>query len=329
MKKAFGVGIIGTGWIARKMARTLQGMESAELRAVASRSQAMADAFAAEWGSEGTTHAYGSYEAIVDDPEVELVYIATPHPMHHGNAMMCIEGGKPVLCEKPFTVNAREADDVFDLARRRGVFAAEAIWTRYVPMSQTIREIVESGAIGAVKMVTANLGYPNSHMERMRNPALGGGALLDLGVYTINFAAMVLPEDPVDIAATCTRFESGVDAQNSITLTWAGGQMAILSSSLTAKTDRQAVISGEKGHLIVENINNPESVTVIDADYRRVARYEQPPQITGFEHQVQAAMDAIRTGRIETPFMPHAETLRMMRLMDTVRRGWGLRYPFE
>jgi predicted dehydrogenase len=329
MKKAFGVGIIGTGRIARKMARTLQGMEGAEFSAVASRSQATADAFAAECGSEGTTRAYGSYEAIVDDPSVDLVYIATPHPMHHRDAMMCIEGGKPVLCEKPFAVNARQAREVIDLARRRGVFAAEAIWTRYVPMSQTIREIVASGAIGAVRMVTANLGYPNSHMERMWNPALGGGALVDLGVYPINFAAMVLPEDPAEIVSTCTRFESGVDAQNSITLTWAGGEMAVLSSSLTAKTDRQGVISGERGHLIVENINNPESVTVFDGDYRRVARHEQPPQITGFEYQVQAAADAIRAGLIETPFMPHAETLRLMSLMDAVRRAWGLRYPFE
>jgi predicted dehydrogenase len=308
------------------MAHTLRDMEGVELRAVASRRQESADAFAAEWGA---ARAYGSYEAMMDDDDVRLVYIATPHPMHRENALMCIERGKPVLCEKPFTVNADEAGRVIGLAREKGVFVAEAIWTRYLPLSQTIKDIVASGVIGDPMMVTADLGYPNFRMERMWDPALGGGALLDLGVYTINFAAMVFPDDPASVTSTCTRLDSGVDGQNSITLTFEGGRMAVLSSSLMAKTDRQGVISGEKGHLIVENINNPESVTVIDNNYRRVAHHERPPQITGFEYQVAASIEAIRAGEIETPCMPHAETLRVMRLMDDVRRQWGLRYPFE
>ncbi len=308
------------------MAHTLRDMEGVKFRAVVSRRQETADAFAAEWGAE---RAYDSLEAMLADSEVELVYIATPHPMHSGDALKCIRAGKPVLCEKPFTVNAREAEEVLALAAERNVFVAEAIWTRYMPLTQTMREIVARGDIGTPQMVTANLGYPNAAMERMWNPTLAGGALLDLGVYTLNFAAMIFPGDPQSTTSTCTRLASGVDGQNSLTLTYPGGEMAILSSSLTAKTDRQGIVSGEKGFLIVENINNPESITLFDADYRQVARHNAPPQITGFEYQVQAAIDAIRAGRIETPFMPHAETLRVMRQMDGLRAGWGLRYPFE
>lgn len=346
MNKPFAVGIIGTGHIAAKMAYTLRGMEDAELCAVASRRQETADRFAAEWGAAGEgaagetvagdkaagrceVRAYGSYEAMMDDPAVELVYIATPHPMHRENALMCIRHGKPVLCEKPFTVNAREAEEVLCLAREKGVFITEAIWTRYMPLSQTIGEIVASGVIGAPVMISANLGYPIAHKERSREPALAGGALLDLGIYPINFASMVFGGDVEEIASSCVKMPTGVDAQNSITITFGGGRMAVLHSSMWAKTDRRGIISGERGHIVVENINNPESVTVVDEDYRVVAQYDAPRQITGFEYQVRASMEAVRGGLPESPFMPHAETLRIMRLMDGLRREWGIRYPFE
>ncbi len=326
MSKPFGVGIIGTGHIAAKMAQTLRDMEGAALHAVASRHQETADAFAAAWGA---ACAYDSCDEMLEDSQVELVYIATPHSHHHENALQCIRKGKPVLCEKPFTVNARQAEEVFALAREKEVFIAEAMWTRYMPTARTISDLVASGVIGAPFMLSANLGYPNSHIERMWNPALAGGALLDLGVYPINFASMVFGTDVRSVVSSCTKLDSGVDAQNSITITFEGGRLAVLHSSLVVKTDRQGIISGDKGHLIVENINNPESITVVDGDYRVVARYTAPPQITGFEYQVQASMDAIREGRLETPFMPHAETMRIMRMMDGLRSEWGVSYPFE
>lgn len=326
MSKPFAIGIIGTGHIAEKMARTLRDMDGVELYAIASRRPETAAVFADRWGAG---RAYGSYEAMLDDPEVELVYIATPHTLHAENSLACIRRGKPVLCEKPFTVNAREAEEVLALARERNVFITEAIWTRYMPMSQTINEVLESGVIGNPVMLSANLGYPNSHKERLRDPTLAGGALLDVGLYAINFASMVFGTEIENIVSSCTKLDTGVDAQNCIIVTFGGGRMALLSSSIVARTDRQGIISGDKGHVIVENINNPESITVVDSDYRRVARYEQPAQITGFEYQVRASLDAIRDGRIETPFMPHAETLRIMRLMDGLRAEWGLKYPFE
>jgi predicted dehydrogenase len=196
-------------------------------------------------------------------------------------------------------------------------------------MSHTINELVESGVIGTPVVLSANLGYPNSQKARLRDPAMAGGALLDVGVYPINFASMIFGTQIESVVSSCIRLDTGVDAQNSIVITLAGGRQAVLHSSMLARTDRQGIISGDRGHLIVENINNPASVTVVDNDYRTVARYDAPPQITGFEYQVQASIDAVREGRIESPFMPHAETLRIMRLMDSLRREWGVCYPFE
>ena len=320
------IGIIGTGWIAGMMAKTIKGMENVEAYAVASRRQDTADAFARQWG---ITRAYGSYEAMLDDEQVQLVYIATPHSLHYENAIQCILKGKPVLCEKAFTVNAWQAEEVLNLAKEKRVFITEAIWTRYMPMSQKINEVLASGVIGTPTILSANLGYPIAWKERSKEPSLAGGALLDLGVYTINFASMVFGTEVKDIVTTCTKMDTGVDGQNSITLTYKSGQMAILHSSMYAKTDRLGIISGEEGHLIVENINNPQRITVVAKNYEVIAQYDCPPQITGYEYQVYASIDAINNGWLESPFMPHAETLRIMNLMDDLRIEWGVRYPVD
>ncbi len=198
-----------------------------------------------------------------------------------------------------------------------------------MPMSQKINEIVASGIIGHPMMLSANLGYPIAGKERLREPALAGGALLDLGVYTINFASMVFGTEVERIVSSCTKTSTGVDAQNSMTLTFKSGQMAVLHSSMYAKTDRQGIISGQEGHLIVENINNPQSITVVTNNYEVVERHDCPPQITGYEYQVYACIEAINNGWLESPFMPHHETLRIMNLMDDLRIEWGISYPFE
>ncbi|NDV95347.1 gfo/Idh/MocA family oxidoreductase [Dysgonomonas sp. 521] len=320
------IGIIGTGWIAGMLAKTIKGMENVEAYAVASRRQDTADAFAREWG---ITRAYGSYEAMLDDEQVELVYIATPHSLHYENAIQCILKGKPVLCEKAFTVNAWQAEEVLNLAKEKNVFITEAIWTRYMPLSQKINEILASGVIGYPMMLSANLGYPIADKERSKEPSLAGGTLLDLGVYPVNFASMVFGTEVENIVSSCTKMLTGVDAQNSITITFKSGQMAVLHSSMYVKTDRQGVISGREGHLIVENINNPQSITVVNNNYETVARYDCPPQITGYEYQVYACMEALRNGWLESPYMPHAETVRIMRMMDDLRKEWGVRYPFD
>ncbi|MDR0231344.1 MAG: Gfo/Idh/MocA family oxidoreductase [Dysgonamonadaceae bacterium] len=320
------VGILATGWIAEKMAITLRHMTGVEMYAVASRSLEKAKDFAKKWGF---THFYGSYEDLIANDQVDLVYIATPHSEHYDNARLCLLKGKPVLCEKAFTGNARQAEELLNLAKEKNIFIAEAIWTRYMPLSKTINEVIASGIIGEPKMLTANLGYPNVHLERIREPKLAGGTLLDLGIYPLNFASMVFGTDIKEIVSSCVKIDTGVDVQNSITLIFNDGKMAVLNSTVLAKTDRQGVISGEKGHIIVENVNNPQRITVVTGDYEMVAQYDCPPQITGYEYQVYAVMEALENGWIESPDMPHAETLRMMRLMDGLRKEWGVHYPFD
>lgn len=326
MTKNTRIGIIGCGWIAEKMAITLQGMEKVEAYAIASRDLNKAETFAQKWNF---TRAYGSYEEMLDDELVDLVYIATPHSHHYAHTRLSLLKGKPVLCEKAFTANAKEAEELLQLAKEKNLFLTEAIWTRYMPLSQTICELVDNGAIGRPQLLTANLCYPNYHKERMHKPELAGGALLDLGVYTLNFAAMVFGTDIIRTTSACIKTDTGVDAQNSITLEYADGKMAILCSSQMAKSDRQGSISGDKGFMIVDNINNPQKVSVYDSDYQLTAVYNCPPQITGYEYQVYASIEALENGWLESPFMPHQETLRIMRQMDELRKEWGVIYPSD
>ena len=301
----FKVGIIGAGHIARKMAHTLRDMEGVESYAVASRNLENAEGFAREWGF---TRAYGSYEELAGDPEVQLIYIATPHSHHFEQAQMCLEKGKPVLCEKAFTANAGQAEALIRLSKEKQVFLTEAIWTRYMPFSETLRELVDGGTIGRVMMLTANIGYPIAEKERIARPELCGGALLDIGVYPINFARMLFGSE------MCIR-----DSH----------RMAVLQMTAFCANDRQGVISGDKGYIIVDNINNPQQAIIYSINHEEVARYTCPPQITGFEYQVQASIDAIREGKIETPYMPHTETLHIMQMLDDLREEWGVRYPMD
>lgn len=324
--KKYKIGIIGSGWIAEKMAITLNGMQGVEKYAVASRSSEKAEAFARKWEF---LKAFGSYEALTDDPDVDLIYIATPHSLHYEQAKMCINKGKPVLCEKAFTANAREAEALLDLAHREKVFITEAIWTRYMPLSMKIQQLLKEGIIGTPYMLSANLSYPVAYKERIQRPELAGGALLDLGVYALNFAAMAFGSDIKETHSFCQLTESGVDAQENITLLYNDGKMASLQAGIYAKSDRMGVISGDKGHLIVENINCPEAVRVIDADYKTIAVHEAPRHITGYEYQVYASIEALENGWLESPYMPHAETLRIMKQMDALRKEWGVKYPCD
>ena len=320
------VGILGAGGIARKMAKTLNKMDRASAYAIGSRSIEKAQAFAKDFG---IGKAYGSYEALLSDPEVQLVYVATPHSHHAQHIELALEHGKPVLCEKAFTVNAKQAKKVIDLAKKKHLLLAEAIWTRYVPMRNMLDEVVQSGIIGEITSLTANLGYAIDTVPRLMDPNLAGGALLDVGVYTINFMSMVLGDDFSSFDASAVMTETGVDGHNSLTFTYPDGKIAILHSSQHAITDRRGMLFGTKGFIEVVNINNPEKIWVFDSEYQLVKEIVQPQQITGFEYQVEACIDAIEAGAMECPQMPHDEILRIMGIMDDVRARWGLKYPNE
>lgn len=318
--------ILAAGNIARSMARAVAGLKEIECYAAACRSYDRAKTFADEWKFE---KAYGSYEEMVNDPAVELVYVASPHSHHYEHAKLCLEHGKHVLVEKAFTVNAKQAEELIRIAGEKKLLLAEAIWTRYMPSRKMIDDIVSSGVIGNVTSLTANLGYVLPHVERMQNPALAGGALLDLGVYPINFALMTFHADVKKVVSDAVLSDRGVDLMNSITLTFEDGKMAVLHSNMLAQTDRQGVINGDKGYIEVQNINNCEEIRVYDLDRKLAARYERPEQINGYEYEVLACVKAIREGKIECEEMPHAEILRVMRLMDGLREEWKMRFPCE
>lgn len=320
------LGIMGAGSIARKMAYTVSEMEHVEAYAIASRTLEKAQAFAKE---EKVTRAYGSYEEMVSDPEVDLVYVATPHSCHYENMMLALEHNKPVLCEKSFTINAREAEKVIEFGRSRNLLVAEAIWTRYLPMRLVLDQVIERRVIGDIHSITANLCYPVKAVERVHNPALGGGALLDVGVYPINFALMVLGNKVEKIESSCIMMESGVDESNSITLTFKGGKTAILHSANNCLSDRRGMIFGSRGYIEFLNINNCEGINVYDRDYNLVETYKPFKFITGFEHQVEACRHALDEGKIELKQMSHSEIINVMKIMDEIRSQWGLVYPGE
>ena len=318
--------IMGAGGIGRKMAKTILHMKEIQAYGVGARSRERAQQFADEFGF---LKAYGSYEQLLADPEVELVYIGTPHSHHLDCAKMCLEAGKHVLCEKPLMVNAGQAEEIFRLAEQKGLLITEAMWPRYMPMAKTLNETCESGAIGKIHSVVANIGYNLANVPRLMDPALAGGALLDVGIYAINFAAMVLGDDLEILSSSRMLSERGIDLQNSMTLQNPQGQMAVLHSSILGWSDHQGLICGEQGYIVVDEITNFGSISVFDSEKRQIARYERPEQISGYEYEVQAAVKAIREGKRECPQMPHSTTLKTMKLMDALRKDWGVRYPFE
>lgn len=321
------VGIIGAGNIACKMATALNGLDDTVVAyGVASRDLIKAEEFAKKWGFQ---KAYGSYEELVKDSEIDLVYIATPHSFHFEQAKLALEHGKAVLCEKAFTMNAKQAKELTALAKEKKLLLAEAIWTRYMPSRKMIDDLVESGVIGKITSLSANLGYVMGNKERMHRPELAGGALLDLGVYPINFASMVFGDKIKEISSTCVKTETGVDSQDSITIIYEDGKVAYLYATMLAQTDRQGVINGDKGYIEIQNINNCEEIRVYNLDREMTACYQVPEQINGYEYEVLACKEALEKCDIECSQMPHKEIIRIMEVMDGLREAWGVKFPGE
>lgn len=322
----FKVGIIGAGWIAEKMAEALAPLEDYCVYAIASRSIGKATEFAGRWN---IPKAYGSYENMVKDNDVDLVYIATPHSHHFPHAMLALNAGKPVLVEKAFTANAAEAEELIETARSKGLFITEAIWTRYMPLSHKIKEIMESGIIGKPRVITATLCYMMEFKERILRPDLCGGALLDLGVYALNFARMYFGTDIVRTVSNCHMGPTGIDLQECISLSYADGKMANLQAGTLCLNDRQGIINGTEGYIRVDNINCPEVIEVY-RNYELVERYVKPEDmVNGYEYQVIEARRCIEAGLPESPMMPHQETLDIMKQMDGLRKEWGVVYPMD
>ncbi len=320
------VGIIGTGWIADKAATTLAGLADVEAYAVGSRTKATAEAFAEKWNM---AKAYGSYGELIADDDVDLVYVGTPHSHHYDVTREALLAGKPCLVEKAFMANARQAKEIIDLAHERGVFLAEAIWTRYQPAVGMVRQLIAEGRIGTPHLITATLGYSMGAKPRIMRPDLCGGALLDLGVYALNFVRMFTDSDIVSIDGNCVKSDTGMDITNAMTIILSDGILANVQSSASCVGDNIGVIAGTEGNLIIDNINNPQTITVNGRDRTYIETIHVPKQITGYEYQFLACQKALDEGLTEPREMPHKETLYIMQLMDELRRKWGVRYPMD
>ena len=320
------VGIIATGWIAEKAALTIQHMEGVTCHAVASRSFEKAEAFAQQWG---IPNAYGSYSELITAPDIDLIYVGTPHSHHYDVTMEAIQHGKPCLVEKAFMANYEQSLAIVNAAREKKVFLAEAIWTRYQPIVQTIRDIISEGRLGDLRLLTASIGYSMGDKPRIMRADLCGGALLDLGVYGINFVRMFCDAKIERIESQCMKSDTGMDLTNTISFNMAGGIMANIQSSACCVNDNQGTICGTEGYLIVDNINNTQTVHVYKRDRVFVEEIKVPQQITGYEYQFLACKDAINNGLTESPYMPLDETLYIMKMMDDLRFKWGVHYPMD
>lgn len=322
----FRVGIIGAGWIADKMAISLSPLDDYCVEAIASRSLDKAQEFAKRYNIR---KAYGSYEELVADDDIDLVYIATPHSHHFEHSMLALKYNKPLLVEKAFTANAREAQILLDTAHEKDVFITEAIWTRYMPLSMKVKELMESGIIGEPRVLTATLCYMMENKERIIRADLCGGALLDLGVYALNFARMYFGTDIARTVTNCIIGPTGMDMHESISLTYSNGRMANLQAGTLCLNDRQGIISGTEGYIRVDNINCPELIEVY-RDYKLAERITRPTDmVTGYEYQVMECRRCLEAGFLESPMMPHKETLSIMQQMDSLRKEWGVEYPMD
>lgn len=318
--------IFCTGLIAEKMAATVVKMEDIELYAVAARDQKRAEIFAQKYGFQ---KAYGSYQQLAEDPQSDLIYIASLHSFHAEQVKLCLEHGRNVLCEKPFTVNAREAKELICLAQQKKVFLMEAVWTRFLPFVAELKRILQSGDLGKVCSLTADFGGNAMGVERIARPELAGGALLDVGVYCLTLASMLFGNTVEKSFSAASFTDTGVDGENSMILQYADGRIATLRSSVVCPYSNKAVIYCEKGRVELENFWNAQEILVYKTGRTVPEIYRTPCGISGYEYEVETAARAIAAGETECAEMPLSETLRIMEWMDQFRAEWGLRYPFE
>ncbi len=320
-------GIVGCGGIAAKFAGCLPAVEGATLAGVASRQQAKADEFAAKHSAE---RAYGSYEALLAADDVDAVYVATPHPMHDEPVRAALRAGKAVLCEKPFSINQERAAETVALARDLGVFCMEAMWTRFLPTSGQVREWLAAGAIGEPILASANFAFRAGFdpASRLFDPDLGGGGLLDVGVYTIAYANMLLSALPEQVTGLATLGETGVDEVAGYVLSYPGGRLATLSCAVRVSSPQSARIDGTAGRIEIPNFWNGSRAT-LSAEGQEPVTVELPHDLNGFEYEVREVHRCLAAGLTESPAMPLDETLATAGVMDALRQQWGLRYPME
>jgi predicted dehydrogenase len=331
-----GWGIIGPGAIVKRFMNDLPNCEGIKFVAVASRSIQKAKEFADEYGFE---RYYGSYEELLNDKDVDVVYVATPHPFHKDQAIMCMNAGKSVLCEKPVAVNKDEIVEMVECARRNNVFFMEAMWTRHFPVNRQVKELIDSGKLGKVTLIKADFGFGRwingaiaNKESRIFNMDLAGGALLVVGVYTVSYATWMKGQQPVEIKAMATKVETGADGMSTCLFKYQDGAMAMLESSVMQTTKQDAIIYLEKGYIEIKDFWHPTNAVVkfndgsndliIEDNYDRNGG-------TGFDYEAQHVIDCMNEGLKESPYMTWQDSINVMETLDTIREQIDLVYPFE
>ncbi len=323
-------GILGCGRIARKFAADLRLVDDAELIAVGARELSTAAAFASDFPSK---HIHGSYEALVSDHEVDVIYVATPHALHHQHVMLCLKHKKAVLCEKAFAINYRQAKEMIEYAKAQNTFIMEAFWTRLLPHYLKMKDMIADGKIGSIKYINAEFGFKPTppFPPRLYDPSLGGGALLDIGVYPI-FLALDLLGKPDQIDAVMTPASTGVDEQCAIRFTYKSGAIAHLFGSLSSNLATGADIAGDQGRIrMTHRFHGP--TTLLEyypgiVDTRETVAFEKASG-NGYEYEARHVNECLKKNLIESPVITHHHTLLLMQTLDTIRAKAGIKYPAE
>ena len=318
-------GILSTGVIAKNFAQTVAQMNGeTSVLAVASRTKESADAFADSFGIE---RRYDSYEALANDPDVDIVYVATPHSRHYEDMKLMLEHGKHVMCEKSFTVDAQQAKEIFALAKEKNLFVMEAFWTKMLPVYREVERVIASGAIGEICAITAQYGYTTAREARKFVPELAGGTLLDIGVYAIGFACMFLGYEYDSIQSNLIMNSAGTDAIDAMVLR-KGDAIAQLTTAIGAQMTVFGGIYGTKGHIDVPEFKNPQKITVC-VDGQEPYDIVRPFEVNGFEYEIREAMACVREGRQASSLMTPEQSIKTMAIMDEIRRQDNLVFPFE
>lgn len=319
-------GIIGTGYIARKFARGLEVIPEAELIGVGSRSRERALSFARDFN---IPEVY-SYEELVKNLEIDVIYVASTNELHKEHTLMSLRGGKAVLCEKPFALNAVEAKEMINLARENNLFLMEAMWTRFLPVIVKVREWITEGKIGELKLLQANFGISRDVEpdNRLFNPVLGGGSLLDLGIYPVSFASMLFGQQPEQIEALANIGSTGVDEQTAVLFRYPRGKLAYFSSTIRAETDQEACIVGSEGFIKIPFFYRA-TTAMLYRNNELMEKIEIEHQGTGLNYEAEEVIRCLYKGNQESSIMPLEETLAIIKTMDNIRNKIGLQFPVE
>lgn len=327
MSKTIRWGIIAPGGIAQQFATGLTAVEGASLYSVAARSIEKAEAFAKAYHAEKF---YDDYQAFLADDKLDAIYIATPHPFHKEFAIMCLQAGKAVLCEKPIAMNEAELTEMIECAKKNNVFFMEAVWTRFLPITVKLRELLAENVIGKITRLTADFAFnARKEIRRLYEPELGGGALLDVGIYPINYATMLLGNKPKQIFSTGYLGETGVDERASIILEYDNGVMANLYCGITTFAKNEAIIYGDKGYITVHDFWQSQKLRITYFDERTDEIIELPHAQNGYCYEAQEVASLLAENKTQSEIMSLEDSMAVMQIMDKLRVNWGLKYPME